>query len=98
MSIAHEKFSIQRRYGATPAQTFAAFGDPKLRRQWFANAGDWADFEFYGRVVHRWDEQALTGLTAYFRRLMDRPAVSRVVDEAREYRAVFPLPWPDHVD
>ena len=26
-----------------------------------------------------------------------RPAVARVIDEARPYRDVFPLPWPAHV-
>lgn len=51
----------------------------------------------YAYVVNRWDEDRLVGLTRYFSELMARPSVARVVDEAREYRAVFPLPWPDHV-
>ena len=51
----------------------------------------------YARVVHRWDEQRLANLTGYFTRLMERPSVARVVDEAREYRHLFPLPWPDYV-
>ncbi|HEX4753455.1 MAG TPA: glutathione S-transferase family protein [Solirubrobacterales bacterium] len=38
----------------------------------------------YAYVVHRWDEERLAGLTRYFARLMERPAVTRVVDEARE--------------
>ena len=25
------------------------------------------------------------------------PSVARVIDEARPYREVFPLPWPDYV-
>ncbi len=29
---------------------------------------------------------------------MARPSVARVIDEARPYREVFPLPWPDWVD
>ena len=53
---------------------------------------------FYGRVVHRWDEGALASLTRYFTALMERPSVVRVVDEAREHRHLFPLPWPDHVE
>jgi glutathione S-transferase len=53
---------------------------------------------FYARVVHRWDEQALPDLTRYFDALMARRSVARVVDEARPYRDVFPLPWPDYVD
>jgi hypothetical protein len=28
---------------------------------------------------------------------MARPSVARVVDEAREYRHLFPMPWPDYV-
>jgi glutathione S-transferase len=50
----------------------------------------------YGYVVHRWDENALAHLTRYFTELMARPAVARVVDEAREYRKLFPMPWPDY--
>ena len=52
----------------------------------------------YARVVNRWDEDGLPNLTRYFDALMARPSVARVVDEAREYRHVFPLPWPDYVD
>ena len=48
----------------------------------------------YARVVHRWDEDELACLTAYFARLMSRPSVARVVDEARVHRDLFPLPWP----
>ncbi len=51
----------------------------------------------YAYVVNRWDETRLPDLTRYFTTLMARPSVARVVDEAREYRKVFPLPWPDHV-
>jgi glutathione S-transferase len=51
----------------------------------------------YAYVLNRWDETRLADLTRYFERLMSRPAVARVVDEAREYRKLFPLPWPDHV-
>lgn len=51
----------------------------------------------YAYVVNRWDEDRLPDLTRYFETLMSRPSVARVVDEAREYRVVFPLPWPDYV-
>jgi glutathione S-transferase len=51
---------------------------------------------FYGRVVNRWDEQRLAHLTRYFTALTARPSVARVIDEAREYRDIFPLPWPDY--
>jgi glutathione S-transferase len=52
----------------------------------------------YAYVVNRWDEPAFPNLTSYFSTLMSRPSVARVVDEAREYRDLFPLGWPDHVD
>jgi glutathione S-transferase len=32
-------------------------------------------------------------LEAYFERLLARPSFARAVDEARPYRAFFPLPW-----
>jgi glutathione S-transferase len=51
----------------------------------------------YASVVNRWDESRLLDLTRYFAELMARPSVARVVDEAREYRNLFPLPWPDQV-
>lgn len=43
MSVTHASFTIERRYGVTPAQAFQAFADPALKRQWFANPGQWAD-------------------------------------------------------
>jgi glutathione S-transferase len=52
----------------------------------------------YAYVVNRWDESAFPNLTRYFTTLMARPSVVRVVDEAREYRELFPLGWPAHVD
>ena len=53
---------------------------------------------FYARVVERWDEDGLANLTRYFAALTERPSVARVIDEAREYRELFPLPWPDYVE
>jgi uncharacterized protein YndB with AHSA1/START domain len=43
MSVTHADFAIERRYRCTPRQTFSAFADPELKRQWFANPGDWPD-------------------------------------------------------
>lgn len=51
---------------------------------------------FYARAVHRWDEDRLANLTRYFTRLTARPSIARVIDEARGYRHLFPLPWPDY--
>jgi glutathione S-transferase len=53
---------------------------------------------FYGRIVRRWDEQGLAHLTRYFQALMARPAVARVIDEARPFREFFPLGWPDYAE
>jgi uncharacterized protein YndB with AHSA1/START domain len=46
VSVTHAQFTIERRYGYTPAQVFSAFADPELRRQWFANPGNWANGEW----------------------------------------------------
>ena len=32
------------------------------------------------------------------RRSLARPSVARVIEEARPYRELFPLPWPDYAD
>jgi glutathione S-transferase len=53
---------------------------------------------FYARIVHRWDEKRLADLTRYYMELTARPSVARVIDEALEYRDLFPLPWPDYAD
>jgi hypothetical protein len=44
----------------------------------------------------RWDERRLAELTRYFSALTARPSVGRVIDEARAYRHLFPLPWPEY--
>jgi glutathione S-transferase len=51
----------------------------------------------YADVVHPLDRGAHPALAAYVDRLLTRPSVARVVDEARPYRELFPLPWPEHV-
>jgi glutathione S-transferase len=52
----------------------------------------------YARVVHRWDDAGLPHLNRYLAALASRPSVARVIDEARAYRHLFPLPWPGDVD
>ena len=52
---------------------------------------------FYARAVDRSDKDGLANLTRYFAALTEHPSVARVIDEAREYRDLFPLPWPDYV-
>jgi glutathione S-transferase len=53
---------------------------------------------FYMRAVHRWDQDAQVNITRYYRDLMARRSVARVVDEARPWREIFPLPWPADID
>ena len=53
---------------------------------------------FYLWAIHRWDADAQPNITRYYRDLLARPSVARVVDEARPYRDVFPLPWPADQD
>jgi glutathione S-transferase len=53
---------------------------------------------FYLRAVHRWDEAAHPNIARYYRDLVARPSVGRVIEEARPLRALFPLPWPDDID
>jgi glutathione S-transferase len=53
---------------------------------------------FYARVVHRWDEEAQPNITRYYRELVHRASVARVIDEARPFRDVFPMAWPEDVD
>jgi glutathione S-transferase len=51
----------------------------------------------YADIVHELDRDAYPTLGAYYDRLLARPSVARVIDEARPYRELFPLPWPAHV-
>jgi glutathione S-transferase len=51
----------------------------------------------YADVVHPLDRDAHPVLAGYLDRVLTRASVARVVDEARPYRELFPLPWPAHV-
>lgn len=51
----------------------------------------------YPDVLHPLDRDAHPALSAYFDWLLTRTSVARVVEEARPYRELFPLPWPEHV-
>lgn len=53
-----------------------------------------APFLFYADWTHRIDA-SFANVIAYRRRLLDRPAFARAVDEARPYRQYFPLGAPD---
>jgi glutathione S-transferase len=51
----------------------------------------------YADVLHPLDRDAHPALAAYFDRVLTRSSVARVIEEARPYRELFPLPWPEHV-
>jgi glutathione S-transferase len=51
----------------------------------------------YADVVHPLDRDSHPALAAYFDRVQTRSSIARVVEEARPYRELFPLPWPEHV-
>jgi glutathione S-transferase len=53
---------------------------------------------FYCRAIHRWEADAHLELMRYYRALLARPSFARVVEEARPYRELFPLLWPDDFD
>lgn len=53
-----------------------------------------APFLFYADWTHRIDAR-FANVWGYRRRLLARPSVARAVDEARPYRAYFPLGAPD---
>ena len=76
--------------------------------QRLAGSGSWACGEaftladcaagpalFYADWVHRIEPATLPNLHAYRERLKARPAFARAIDEARRYRALFPLGAPD---
>jgi glutathione S-transferase len=50
---------------------------------------------FYLRAIHRWEGP---NIRRYYRELLARPSIARVVEKARPYREVFPLPWPADQD
>ncbi len=99
----HDAFGVER--AKAELESAYALLDEQLRgRPWLAGpAFTIADCAaapalFYARVLRRWDEEDLADLSRYYEALSTRPAVARVIDEARPYREGFPLPWPDYVD
>jgi glutathione S-transferase len=51
----------------------------------------------YADVLSALDRDRHPALAGYLDRVFARPSVARVIEEARPYREVFPLPWPEHV-
>ena len=53
---------------------------------------------FYALAIHPWDESTRPQLTRYSRALARRPSFAQVIADARPYRNLFPLPWPEDFD
>ena len=53
---------------------------------------------FYGLAIHPWDDGRHPQLTRYYRALARRPSFAKVIADARPYRDLFPLPWPEGFD
>lgn len=45
-SIAHHRFTLERSYEASPAQVWAAWSDPQVKRRWFAGSVDHYELDF----------------------------------------------------
>jgi glutathione S-transferase len=50
----------------------------------------------YAGVLKPLDRDAHPALGAYSDRVLTRSSVAKVVEEARPYRELFPLPWPEN--
>lgn len=74
-----------------------ADGSPRIAGECFtlADCGA-APALFYSNMVEPFEGRPQ--LEAYYGRLRARPSFARAVDEAREYRGFFPLPWPEGWD
>ncbi len=53
---------------------------------------------FYALAVHPWAQATHPQLTRYYRALAHRASFAGVIENARPYRHLFPLPWPADFD
>ena len=53
---------------------------------------------FYALAIHPWHEDTHPQLTRYYRALAQRASFAKVIENARPYRPLFPLPWPADFD
>jgi glutathione S-transferase len=53
---------------------------------------------FYALAIHPWGETTHPSLTRYYRALAQRPSFAKVIADARAYRHLFPLSWPEDFD
>ncbi|MDX3885675.1 MAG: glutathione S-transferase family protein [Sphingomonas sp.] len=84
---------------ATLGTAYAMLEERLAGRAWAAgDAFSLADCSAAPALFYAEWVQPFTGdhpaLAAYFRRLRDRPSFARVLEEARPYRAYFPVPAP----
>jgi glutathione S-transferase len=84
---------------ATIRQALDLFEKEVAGREWaIGNQFSLADCSaapalFYAGTIVPMDEYP--NVRGYFERLLARPSFARVVEEARPYRHLFPLPWPE---
>ena len=90
--VAEAKALLGRAYAAADAE-LARTGDEWICGDAFTIADcAAAPALFYANIIVPFAEHP--NLDAYYRRLLQRPSFARAVDEARPYRALFPLEWP----
>jgi glutathione S-transferase len=53
---------------------------------------------FSALAIQPWHEGTRPQLTRYYRALAQRPSFAKVIADARPYRHLFPLPWPEDFD
>jgi glutathione S-transferase len=53
---------------------------------------------FYALAIHPWSDSDNPNLTRYYRALARRPSYAKVIEDARSYRQLFPLGWPEDFD
>lgn len=83
---------------ATIVQALELFENEVAGREWaIGNRFSLADCAAAPSLFYAGTIVPLDGyphVKSYFERLLARPSFARVVEEARPYRGLFPLPWP----
>jgi glutathione S-transferase len=83
---------------ATIAQALELFEREIVGREWaIGNQFSLADCSAAPALFYAGTIVPLDGtphVKSYFERLLARPSFARVIEEARPYRHLFPLPWP----
>lgn len=96
IAVAGARNTLETAYGVLETQLA---GRPWLAGETFTMADcAAAPALFYCWTVHRWDAAAHPELTRYYAAVMARASVRSVIEDARPYRELLPLPWPDDAD